>query len=65
MQQGQFVAEFSLYLLLYNYPLFSEIFFSIDEYANKIINLHITPSLRMKVLYLSFNLLVLYCRVSC
>ena len=27
-------AEFSLYLLLYIFPLFSEIFISIDEYAN-------------------------------
>ena len=28
-------ADFSLYLLfLYNFPLFSEIFISIDEYAN-------------------------------
>ena len=27
-------AEFSLYLLFYNFPLFSEIFISIDEYAN-------------------------------
>ena len=34
MQQGQFGAEFSLYLLFYNFPLFSEIFISIDEYAN-------------------------------
>ena len=36
-------AEFSLYLLFYNFPLFSEIFISIDEYANKITNLHIRP----------------------
>ena len=34
MQQAQFGAEFSLYLLFYNFPLFSEIFISIDEYAN-------------------------------
>ena len=27
-------TEFSLYLLFYNVPLFSEIFISIDEYAN-------------------------------
>ena len=33
MQQGQFGAEFSLYLLFYNFHLFSEIFTSIDEYA--------------------------------
>ena len=33
MQQGQFGGEFSLYLLFYNFPLFSETFFSIDEYA--------------------------------
>ena len=34
MQQGQFGAEFSLYLLFYNFPLFSKILISIDEYAN-------------------------------
>ena len=35
MQQGQFGAEFSLYLLFfYDFPLFSEIFTSINEYAN-------------------------------
>ena len=33
MQQGQFGAEFSLYLLFYDFPLFSDIFISIDEYA--------------------------------
>ena len=27
-------AEFRLYLLFLNFPLFSEIFISIDEYAN-------------------------------
>ena len=57
MQQRQFGAEFSLYLFFYKFPLFSEIFINIDKYANKIINLHIRPSYRMKVLYLSFNLL--------
>ena len=51
------VAEFSLYLLFYNFPLFSEIFISIDEYVNKITNLHIRPFHQMKVLYLSYNLL--------
>ena len=50
-------AEFSLYLLFYNFPLFSVIFISIDEYANKITNLHIRPFHPMKVLYLSYTLL--------
>ena len=57
MQQGQFGVEFSLYLLFNNFSLFSEIFISIDEYANQIINLYIRPFHQMKVLYLSFNLL--------
>ena len=57
MQQGQFGAEFSLDLLFYNFPLFSEIFISVDEYANWITNLHIRPFHLMKVLYLSYNLL--------
>ena len=57
MQQGQFGVEFNLYLLFYNFSLFSEIFISIDEYANQIINLYIMPFHPMKVLYLSFNLL--------
>ena len=69
MQQGQFGADFSLYLLFYSFPLFSEIFISIDEYANNIINPHIVqnsgidtikyhnrPFHWMKVLYLGFNL---------
>ena len=34
MQQGQFGVEFSLYLLFYNFHLFSEIFMRIDEYTN-------------------------------
>ena len=34
MQQCQLGAEFSIYLLFYNFPLFSEIFIGIDEYAN-------------------------------
>ena len=55
-QQGQSGADFSLYLLFYNFPLFSENCISIDEYAN-IINLHIRHFHRMEVLYLSFNLL--------
>ena len=50
-------AEFSLYLLFYNFPLFSEIFINIDEYAYMIINLHIRPFHQIKVLYLSYNLL--------
>ena len=54
MQQGQFGAEFSLYFLFYNFPLFSEIFINIDEYAYY---LHIIPSHRIEVLYISFNLL--------
>ena len=66
MHQGQFGAKFSLYFLFYYFPLFFEIFISIDEYANKIINLHIKPFRRMKVLYLSFNLPAsLTCRMTC
>ena len=34
MKQGLFGAEYSLYLLFYNFPLFSEMFISINEYAN-------------------------------
>ena len=36
MQQGQFGAEFSLniYIVFFNFPLFSDICISIDEYAN-------------------------------
>ena len=34
MQQRQFGAEFSLYLLFDNFHLFSEIFIRIDEYTN-------------------------------
>ena len=48
-------AEFSF--AFYNFPLFSEIFISINEYANTITNLHIRPFHRMKVLNLSYNLL--------
>ena len=33
-QQEHFGAIFSLYLLLYNFPLFSEIFMNIDRYEN-------------------------------
>ena len=48
----QFIFDF-----FFNFPLFSEIFIRIDEYANKITNLHIRPFHQMKVLYLNFNLL--------
>ena len=54
MQQEQFGAEFSVCLLLYNFPVFSENFTNIDTYANY---LHIRPSHRMKTIYVSFNLL--------
>ena len=42
---------------LNNFPLFSKIFINIDEYANRIIYLHVRPFHRMKVIYISFNLL--------
>ena len=56
MQQGQFGGRirFIFVFVFYNFPLFSEIFISIDEYANKITNLHIRPFHQMKELYLSF-----------
>ena len=35
MQQGQFGGQNSVYIcFFYNFPLFSEFFISIDEYAN-------------------------------
>ena len=35
MQQGQFGGRIQfIYIFFYNFPLFSEIFISIDEYAN-------------------------------
>ena len=58
MQQGQYGAECSLYcFFLNNFPLFSKIFINIDEYANRIIYLHVRPFHRMKVIYISFNML--------
>ena len=58
MQQGQFGGRIQfIFAFFYNFPLFSEIFISIDEYANLITNLHIRPFHQMKVLYLSYNLL--------
>ena len=56
MEQGQFGGRIQLFFLK-KFPLFYEIFISIDEYANKITNLHIRRFHQMKVLYLSFNLL--------
>ena len=57
MQQGQFGGRIQFIFAFYNFPLLSEIFISIDEYANKITNLHIRPFHQMKVLHLIYNLL--------
>ena len=58
MQQGQFGGRIQfIFPFSLNFPLFSEIFISIDENANKITNLHIRPFHQMKIIYLSFSLL--------